>query len=849
MSNPLLQRNCEDVRSADENDREQGKRLHHDELRARADRYRRQGQALAELASSAEFYEEPLPDAFRRITESMARALVVRRVSIWRWNKERTAIICSDLFDSETGIHTSGAELSASAFPGYFQAWENSRLIDADDATTDPRTSEFLDSYLQPHGITSMLDAPIHFRGRIDGVLCNEHVGTPRHWTVDEEAFTLAQANLVALTLERAERRCAEEKARRNTQRFEAIARATTDLVYDWDISTGNVWWNDNFNTVLGHPPEKIDPTLHFWAALVHPEDLPVVQKNRDTVLSSDQSLFSSEYRFRRADGTYASLFDRAHIVRDENGKALQVIGAMIDVTSRKNAEDELRRNEHRFRSLLENLSDLITVVNREGLITYEGPSSTRVLGFGPKEMTARPFLDFIHPEDRESAARALDAAFTEGTNFSNTVLRWRHQDGSWRHVESLGRMLEDPSGKSVVINSRDITQSKELEDQFRQAQKMEAIGRLSGGVAHDFNNLLSVILGHVFLIDAAPSTSPEVRESLQEINGAADRAASLTRQLLTFSRRQRVDKRLLDLNQQLTSTAKMLHRVLGEDISLKLDLTKDPTMIKADPGMIDQVLLNLCVNARDAIPPDKGGHIIVKTSLITITSFEAERKPQSRPGNFSCLSISDNGSGIPKELIPRIFEPFFTTKEVGKGTGLGLATVYGIVGEHSGWIEVDSEVDKGTTFRIFLPSAQGAERSRNSAGSSLEVPRGNETVLIVEDEPALRALVKRYLSRLGYSVLEATTGADALELLRQLRGKVDLIFTDIVMPGGMSGLDLARELIAEDPKARIIYTSGYSAEVSGAAGLPTLGGFLSKPYKPEELAIALRKALDTPIT
>lgn len=816
-----------------------------EELQDRAERYRRQGEALAELAASAEFYEEPLLEALQRITESVAKALEVRRVSIWRWNAGRTAIVCADLYDAEARTHSSGTQLDRAAFPSYFKAWEKSRLIDAHDAGTDPRTAEFQEAYLRPLGITSMLDAPIHFRGVIDGVLCNEHVGKARRWTADEKAFTLAQANLASLTLERAERKRAEEEARQSSERFETIAQATTDLVYDWDVASGTVWWNENFTNVLGYPRGAVGTSLEFWASLVHPDDQREVRESLNTAIASDAKIFAKEYRYRRADGSYAFLHDRGHIVRDENGRAIRMIGAMMDLTARKRAEEELRRNEQRFRSLIENLSDLITVVSRDGLITYEGPSATRVLGFRPEEMTLRPFLDFIHPEDRENATRCLDTAFSEAQGSANNVLRWRHQNGSWRIVESLGRAVNDGGRESVIINSRDITRSRELEDQFRQAQKMEAIGRLSGGVAHDFNNLLSVILGHTFLIDAAAGTTVEVRESLQEINGAADRAASLTRQLLTFSRRQRVEMRLIDLNEQVAGTAKMLHRILGEDISLELAFGKQSMLVQADPGMMDQVILNLCVNARDALPNGKGGRLRVETALANVSQAQADQNPQSKAGEFVCLSVCDNGCGIPAEILPRIFEPFFTTKEVGKGTGLGLATVYGIVGEHHGWIEVDSALNRGTTFSIYLPSARGVENSRRASAPKPTAPRGSETVLIVEDEPALRALVKRYLTRLGYSVLEATSGADALSLWRQVKGHVQVIFTDLVMPGGLSGLELGKQLTAEDPGLRIVYTSGYSAEVSGAVELPARGGFLAKPYKPEELAIALRKVLD----
>ncbi len=385
-----------------------------------------------------------------------------------------------------------------------------------------------------------------------------------------------------------------------------------------------------------------------------------------------------------------------------------------------------------------------------------------------------------------------------------------------------------------------------QLEEQLRQAQKMESIGQLAGGVAHDFNNLLAIIRGsaELVLMDGARFTE-EDRENLKQILFASERSADLVRQLLTFSRKQAMQLRRLDLNVTVKNLAKMLERVLGQNILLRVDCGSDLSPVSADAGMMEQVLMNLAINARDAMTD--GGELTISTANESIGPADVQSNSQALPGHYVCLTVADTGCGIPKGHLVRIFEPFFTTKEIGKGTGLGLATVYGIIQQHHGWITVHSEVVKGSTFRIHLPAL-----STDDQGSGItpitENPMwgGTETVLLVEDEVAIRSLTHHVLKRLGYKVIEAESGVAALEIWHEHRDQIDLVLTDIVMPGGMSGLDLAKTLRVEIPSLRIIFTSGYSPEVMGK-GFKLRDGlnFLQKPYASHQLAQTLRTALD----
>jgi len=389
-----------------------------------------------------------------------------------------------------------------------------------------------------------------------------------------------------------------------------------------------------------------------------------------------------------------------------------------------------------------------------------------------------------------------------------------------------------------------DITERLNLEAQLRQSQKMESIGQLAAGVAHDFNNILTIIQGHADRLLEQIQGVEISAEPLRQVSDAARRASSLTRQLLMFSRKQVIQPRVLDLNGVLANMTKMLKRVLGEDISLRSMLAEKLPCIEADAGMIEQVVMNLAVNSRDAMP--KGGELALNTTPVEIDQAYVHLHAEAQPGQHVCLSMSDNGCGMTAETLERIFEPFFTTKEVGKGTGLGLATVYGIVKQHQGWVQVESRVNQGTTFKIFLPTTtKPMENASDKTAPKPAVRGGHETILLVEDEPVLRELARLILADYKYEVLEAGTGSEALRIFDQRNGEIDLLLTDMVMPEGMSGRELADSLRSRKPELKVIYTSGYSADVMGGELNRRDIRFLQKPYPPPQLAQTVRECLD----
>jgi len=392
-------------------------------------------------------------------------------------------------------------------------------------------------------------------------------------------------------------------------------------------------------------------------------------------------------------------------------------------------------------------------------------------------------------------------------------------------------------------VLARDVTARRQLEDQLRQAQKMEAVGQLAGGIAHDFNNLLTAILGCTQLLLHATPPEDARREDVEEIKNAGLRAAELTRQLLAFSRRQVLAPKLLDMNSVVANMDKMLRRLIGEDVALVTELAADLGPVNADPGQLEQVLLNLAVNARDAMP--QGGRLTIATANVVLTEEYAERHHRLPPGQYVLLAVSDTGVGMDEATQKHLFEPFFTTKEVGKGTGLGLATVYGIVKQSGGYIWVYSEPGHGTTVKVYLPRVAGAAEPLPAAEAAPELRRGTETVLLVEDAAPVRTLARKSLENCGYRVLDAADGRAALDLSAHHAGGIDILVTDVVMPG-MSGRELAERLAPLRPGMRVLYTSGYTDDAMVHQGVLRSGvAFLQKPFVPESLARKVREVLD----
>jgi len=486
-------------------------------------------------------------------------------------------------------------------------------------------------------------------------------------------------------------------------------------------------------------------------------------------------------------------------------------------------------------------------LTDEDGMVIAVNQAFCNLVGMQREDLEGRPFTSiYARSEEPERVLQTYRRRFRDRLTEKQTERRLSLFNGRVVTFEDTTSFVELRGQDPLLLGLfRDVTAQKRLEDQLRQAQKMEAIGQLAGGVAHDFNNILTVIHGHASLLGAGGNLSPASSRSSQQIIQAAERAAGLTRQLLTFSRRQVMQPRRLDMNEVVNNMTKMLARILGEDINLQLNYFPQPALVQADAGMMEQVLLNLSVNSRDAMP--NGGQLSLRIAVLDLDACHLAHHPDARPGRFVCLSAMDTGCGIPQENLRRIFEPFFTTKEVGKGTGLGLATVYGIVKQHQGWIEVETSVGKGTTFKVFLPCCNEVSGTVAEPAAQPAVRGGTETILVVEDETPVRELVCNLLEAHGYKILQAESGVKALEVWSQSKDRVDLVLTDLVMPDRMNGRELAERLWSERPKLKVIFTSGYSADVVGKDFVLRGGlNYLQKPYHPQQLAVTVRDCLDS---
>ena len=495
--------------------------------------------------------------------------------------------------------------------------------------------------------------------------------------------------------------------------------------------------------------------------------------------------------------------------------------------------------------------SDLIAIVDTQGRRLYNSPSYEKVLGYSLEELKSTSGLEQIHPEDRAQVIAAAEEAKGTGTG-RRIEYRIRHKDGTWRVLDSTASAVRDAQGKidKLIIVNRDITvqreQAREIlrqkEDQLRQAQKMEAVGRLSGGVAHDFNNLLSVIIGYAEDLECRLDPADRLRKEAEQIRKAGQRAASLTRQLLAFSRQQVMQPHVLDLNSVVTDLARMLRRLIGSDIELALDLNPQAGRVFADQGQIEQVVMNLVINARDAMP--EGGRLTVATRNVELRDTDADDVPGAEPGWYVQLTVTDTGIGMDAQTLARIFEPFFTTKEQGKGTGLGLATVAGIIKQSGGHVAASSEPGKGASFCVLLPLTAGAVMVAGPKLRPTPPAATRNTVLLADDDGALRELISEMLTRNGYRVLAAATPAEAQQIAREFRGPIHLLLTDIVLPG-MKSPALAEALSRSQPEMQILYMSGYAESDPKARGsLPPDASLLQKPFTTEALLLAVSQAL-----
>jgi two-component system cell cycle sensor histidine kinase/response regulator CckA len=615
--------------------------------------------------------------------------------------------------------------------------------------------------------------------------------------------------------------------------------RDSNDAITIQDFEGRITAWNRGAERMYGYGEAE---ALAMNIERLTVSDKVAEQKDFVRRLLAGEAVTSLETQRVAKDGRVLDVWMTVTKLVDEAGKPIGIASTERDITERKRAEESLAR----LATAVEQSAESVTITDTNAKILYVNPAFEKISGYTRAEVLGQNPRLLKSGKHDAAFYRQMWDVLTRGEVWHGHFINQR-QDGKLYEEEATISPIREAEGKVVnyVGVKRDVTHEMQLEEQTRQMQKMEAIGTLAGGVAHDFNNILAVIQMQADLLKAGGNLSPAQFDFAEQIDASVQRAAALTRQLLLFSRKEVLQLHDLDLNQSLSNLSKMLQRILGENIQTQFKFAPHPLFIHADAGMMDQVLMNLVINSRDAMP--EGGRLVIETAIAEFDEAAVQQSPQVRPGSFVCLSVSDTGCGIPAEILPRIFEPFFTTKGVGKGTGLGLATVFGIVQQHQGWIHVYSEPGHGTTFRIYLPWLSGTT-DQTIAEKLLVVPLrgGNETILVVEDDAFLRGSVCKALSQLGYLLLEAGNAAEALAVWQLNRAEIHLLLTDLVMPGDLNGRELAERLLQEKPQLKVIYASGYSAEVA-AKNFPLAEGvnFLAKPFQTFKLAQTVRKNLD----
>ena len=700
----------------------------------------------------------------------------------------------------------------------------------ANDADPQPVVVPDLDSDLElarfrevarAEGIRALVGIPLHAKGQLVGK-CMAYFAEPCRPTEADLDFAQTIARHVAVAVER---KRSEAALWRTNALLRSIMDGTNNAVVAKDLAGRFLLVNEAAAAMAG-----VDQSTALGRTIeeIVGGDAAAESRTRDREVFETGRRITYDQTFRAADGvTRTTRFTKGPLF-DEHGAMTGIFSVGVDLTAQLAADEQIRRQDARYRALVEHASDLVTIIAPSGVLLYSSPAARQLCDSGQAAEQRGPFY-FVHQDDLARIEATFDRILRGGAGYTETLeVRVRRPDGAAAILECVvTNRVDEPAIGGIVVNGRDVTERKRLEEQLHHAQKLEAIGRVAGGIAHDFNNMLLVINGNSETVLRSPDLSPDAREALEEIVEASDRAAQLTRQLLAFGRQKPSDPRPDNLNAAVIGLAGMLRRLIGEHISLSLTLSEDPCVVRIDRGEIEQVVLNLALNARDAMP--EGGTLAIET-----------RRDPVLP--VVTLVVRDTGLGMDVETAGHIFEPFFTTKGIG-GTGLGLATVYRIAAQHNAAIDVDSAPGRGTAISIVFPLEDAA--APHDAPRKVDVPlTGDETVLLVEDEDMVRRLAQRALIGKGYRVLEAASGEDALRRYGATLDAIDLLLTDVVMPG-MNGRVLAERLTAAKPGLKVAYMSGY-------VDLPALRNvswdetsFIQKPFRTDALARFVRQALD----
>ena len=830
-----------------------------DRARSTLDRLREQRRLFHSVLSILRANTNRNRDVFLElVTRKVAQSLKVERVSVWLFDDLHTQITCNYIVEGHSTRARSGEVLCRSDYPAYFEAIEGLLPIRANDARQHGATSSLTEKYLAPNGITSIFDCPIRLGDHLAGVLCCEHVGEPRRWTNDEEEFLVAVSAIVLIFLEN-ERRVRVEselsalnqqlerlvddrtaELNRSEKRLQYLITSSPAILFSCQVSDGfpATYVSPNIREFLGYPAVDFLTVPEFWAQRLHPDD-------RARTLSAMASTLvhgsvSYEYRFLHADGRYRWLRDSILLTRDSEGNPKELVGSCIDIDDRRRAESAAQSAANDLRRLIETANAPIFGKDVRGKVNEWNRSAERLTGFSKEDVFDRDLVDFVSPGYKLAVKEVLDRALG-GVETENFEFPLETKDGRRVTVLLNAGTRRGAEGEitGMVGVGQDITQLRQADQRSLRAKRLESLGTLAGGVAHDINNALAPIMLACGLLR---KQAPDAARLIDILESSTRRGASMVQQLLTFAKGVDGERIAIDPRKLTRELEQIVSSTFPKNIRLRFSVSDELPSIIGDSTQLHQVLLNLCVNARDAMPA--GGAITIELSGISVSTREAAEYDDCSPGRYLRWSVTDSGSGISAELLERIFEPFFSTKSPEQGTGLGLSTAMGIVRSHGGFMRVATQPGFGSTFSVYLPEAVGIAAVDDDVNPALPFRGRGETILVVEDEPSVREVVRQILTAIGFRVRVAVDGVSALSALAEPMNAIDGVITDLHMPN-MDGIELARKIAVAYPNLGVILASGRldRAELAAAEDAPFVAQ-LEKPFTIERLSEALRVLL-----
>jgi PAS domain S-box-containing protein len=826
--------------SVDITDRRKAERALEKALR----RSRLQLEAVSEVAVSSALVLGETATLARQITELGAQTLGTERVGVWLFADAGENLTCIDLYESSPRSHSTGAVLKGDQFTNEFEALTKTRYVAAAAPLTDPRTAGYVETYLKPLHITSMLDAVIRRGGENLGLICFEHVDKAHQWGTDEIAFACQVADQFAIALHNHDRRMAEQAVRDSERKYRLLAENVSDVIWTMAPDLTLTYVSPSIERMHGCKTTK-------WRALTLSDYLTPASKQvalttwtEEIALQGTAGLDPNRVRTLeleqyRKDGTTFWTEVSIRFLYDDAGRVKGIIGATRDIDERRRSQEQLQR----LSTAVQQAGETIMITELDGTVLYVNPAFENTTGYLCNDVIGKTAAILKSGTHNESFYQDMWSTMRRGEVWRGRFTN-RKKDGSLYEATATISPIKDESGQVVnyVMVGRDVTSEMMLQKQLNQAQKMEAIGTLAGGIAHDVNNLLQAVLGYADLLLMKKGPGDPDRKKLEVIQHAARDGADLVSRILTFSRKRESKARPIDLNNEIRRSEKLLRRTLPRMIRIDLLLADDLRIIDADPAQMEQILLNLGVNAQHAMPD--GGRLLIETSNVSLSDDYLRTHLAAKKGNYVVLTVSDTGIGIESAALDRIFEPFYTTKTNGLGTGLGLAMVHGIVSQHGGYIRCYSEPGVGTTFKIYFPVS--LSESIPDLALTREMPAfGTETILLVDDDDRVREMARQMIGTGGYRILTACSGEDALAVYISHRKEIALVILDLIMPG-MGGNRCLEELLRIDPDVRVLVASGYS---SNGLALDERGrgarGFISKPYDAKDILGAIRRVMD----